>query len=643
MNLNDQQRDIVKMSKGFSTVMAGAGAGKSTTNIELITKLHLEDGIPLDRMFISTFTNKAGRDLKLKLSKRLGLDSSVLKKLWVGTFHSLGFRYLTQIRKRKITIILPVEASNFVKNITKETLKENKIDSSELSLSDILDVIGKHRNSGVPFQELSSEYGDVISEIFKTYQEEKTRMGLVDYDDILDIFESELKDDALFRNKFDWVFVDECQDNSPAQVRLADLLTCKNQILIGDLKQSIYGFRGAAPELFKHKIDKADNVFYLSYNYRSSKEIINFANAMLEDYGGFKNQTLIPTKKSSSKPTLVICDKQAEHIVNSIRKQISMGVPVEEIAILGRSVKSPVFANIQTLLRYYNIPYSVRGGVDRLNSNYLQNFLSLLRSLVSPTQVSLTNTLCLLPSIGMKTALKLSKGVSDAGGDLEVLRSVSTAFAKKPAYHEFLDLEQYHYDSKELFKRSLDFFYKHHLVPVYGKKDIQLAKDKKTIIFESLYKILIESPSLLEGIDSLYINEEDDELLEGKLVISTVHQAKGLEWDCVHIANFYQGSMPQVSSKSTEEDIEEEFCVAYVAVTRARKSLLMYMPFQKDSFNSKGDPNSTTKLSQFIDKVIYKTKDEFLNVRFLDVISESKSKDNLYNKLKAKYEKNSKN
>ena len=521
--LNEQQIKIINNSIGKVAVVAGAGAGKTTTNISLITKLHLRDKIPLERMWISTFTNKAGRDLKSKLSNKLNLNTEDLNRLWIGTFHSLGYKYLTQVKRKKLEIILPIEAKNYLKNIYKQCLEEHGVTDKSYPFTDVMDGLSLKRSKNLSWDEVS-DYPNLISDIYNLYQGEKTRMGLVDYDDILEMFLEELKLDKDFCTKFDWVFVDECQDNQMIQVELADMLSHKNQVLTGDHKQSIYGFRGASPELFVQKVGVADQVFDLAYNYRSSKDIIDFANSLLEQMPQFKGQELISTKSLMEKPNFIICEDQAHYIYKNIERDIARGIPLEEIAVLGRSIKPIVFQKLQVLLRSKNIPYIVSGGDDKLNAHYIQNYLSVLKSILKPTKVSLTNALSLLPGVGPKIAMKLAEDVVSSGGSFDALLNAKGKYCGTKAFTAYLNLETLSFDKKEFLLRSLDFIHDFYLVPVYSKKDQYEASNKKKIIFESLYNYLMGHQSIVEGIDSLYINEEDLESQKGKLVISTIHK-----------------------------------------------------------------------------------------------------------------------
>lgn len=629
VNLNSQQLEIVNTSGGNIAVLAGAGSGKSTTTVELIVKL-FKDGVPLERMWITTFTNKAAKDLKHKLSKKLHLSSEEVAKLWIGTFHSLGFRYLTQVKKIPLNIILPVEGDHFLKNIYKGVLKEADVEEALAPFDSIYQAIELKRNQNIEDWSKVSPFPEICEQVYELYQKEKKTQNLVDFTDILYMFLEQLQDDFAFRNKFEWVFVDEAQDNNWHQHRIAELLTKKNCVLVGDVKQSIYGFRGAMPSLFKEKMKKAAKVYPLAYNYRSSKEIISFANALLKVAPQFHGQELIPTKISGPKPTFTMCDDLGLQVYLAIKQDIRNGVPLEEIAVLGRSIKPMSIQTLQVLLRRDKIPYVLRGGDDKLNASYIQNYLSLLKSLRAPTKISLTNALSMFPGVGPKTAMTLAETATTSG--LDSLKTHSGKVAHTDAYREFLDLMSVQ-DSKDLLNKSLDFLYKHHLVPKYGKKDTTEPGKKKTLVHDLLHDYLLGFATIPDGIDSLYVNEEDDASEKGKMVISTCHQSKGLEFDSVHVVNMNEFSMPYI--KADEEDdparFEEEFCLTYVACTRAKKSLKMWMQYQTGT----AEWATRNKISRFIKDVYARSGEQYFTLRALDISDEASFKEILYKKLSA--------
>jgi len=627
MQLNGQQKAIVATLGGKVAVVAGAGSGKTTTTIELIRKLHIEDGVPLEKMFISTFTNKAGRDLKSKLSRQIGVGQDDLERLWIGTFHSLGFRYLTQIKKMKLNIILPVEATHYLKNIYRQVIKDEGEEENIVVFKDIVDSIEKKRNTHCTWEQ-ASPFPEICEKVHNIYQKEKTEQDLVDFNDILYMFASQLSIDPMFSSKFTWIFVDESQDNNAKQIEIANLLSNKNAVFVGDSKQSIYLFRGAAPHLFKEMAKTADIVYPLAYNYRSTPQIINFANVLLKQVPSFEGQDLIATASNGVKPVYTICDNAAFQCFRAIKDDIRNGVPLDEIAVLARSVKPVSMQSLQVLLRRDNIPYTVRGGTDKLNAPFIQNYLSVLKSIVKPTKVSLVNAMGILPAVGPKTAMKLAETVVQNGNDFGILHGAQARYAQTKAFKDYLHLDSVKDDNKELLLRGLDFLHDHHLVTRYGKKDPSEPSNKKNIIFDVLYDYLLGFKTVSEGIDSLYINEDDVDADKGKVIISTIHQSKGLEWDSVHIMNMNEFGIPFLKAED-EGDVarlEEEFCLAYVAITRARKKLRMYMQFM----NGQHDWAKPNKMSRFIKEVYRVHQEKYFSLRVLDVEDEDNYKQMIY-------------
>ena len=604
MYLNTQQEAIVKTSKGKVSVIAGPGSGKTFTLIELIFKLHTVDRIPLENMFITTFTNKAGREIKERLRKRLGLAQDRINHLWIGTFHSLGYRYLTRERYKKYNIILPVEAKYYLRNIYKQVIEEDK--EELINFDDILENIEKKRNRCCSWKEVS-EYPEICERVYNLYEKEKRTLNLVDFTDILVLFKESIDDN--FIKKFKWVLIDECQDLNRLQIDLVDTLSKENTVLVGDPVQSLYSWRGASPELFKEKIKGSDLVFPLEYNYRSSSSILNFANQLIKQYPEYADRKLISTKESGILPSFKVCECQAKEIYRAIKEDIQNKVPLEEIAVLARTIKAANIGDLQVLLRQDKIPYVTRGGDDRLDSVYVQNYLSLLKTLCAPTKISTVNTLSLLPGVGPKTAIKLAEEVQSK--NIGVLSSLDSKVSQTKAYKDFVGLTQIK-DNQNILLGSLNFLHEHYLKFKYKEE----ANQKKETIFNLLYDTLMEHKNLAEGIDSLYVNDEDEESDIGKVVISTIHQSKGLEFQSVHIANFNEHSMPYLKEEDEENPkrLEEEFCVAYVAITRAKKYLRMYMDHEGGKANWK-KPN---KVSRYIKEIFRVYKEKFFSLTVLN-------------------------
>ena len=201
-----------------------------------------------------------------------------------------------------------------------------------------------------------------------------------------------LKKDESFRKRFTWLAVDECQDTNSPQNRIADLLEAENKMFIGDPKQCIYIWRGATPEIYDERIRKSTTKFSLSKNYRSVPEVINVANALLKCRRDFANQYLLPAKEKNKITPQFIATRidMVTPLMENIMNDIKRGIPKEEIAILGRSVKSTNLTPLFLELKKNKIPYVVRGGgMDMFKQNYVQKFLALVKAAASPNTMSL--------------------------------------------------------------------------------------------------------------------------------------------------------------------------------------------------------------------------------------------------------------
>ena len=402
--------------------------------------------------------------------------------------------------------------------------------------------------------------------------------------------------------------------------------------MVGDSKQSIYAFRGSTPELFKEKIKTAEHIYPLAYNYRSSKEIIDLANVLIKQIPYFASQELIAVKGSGPKPVFTICGDMSLQIFQGIKKDLSLGIPPHEIVVLARSVKSVNIQAILGLLRSAQIPYRLRGGDDKYNAAYVQNYLSVLKSICAPTKVSYMNSLSLLPGVGAKTAMVLSEDIISKG--IISVASSGKKYVESKGFQDYQKLFDLKNKRQELITKSLDFIHEHYLTPVYGKKSKEEPGIKRTLIYDLLHKHLMAAPSIAEGIDSLYINEEDSESEKDKVIISTVHSSKGLEFESVHIANFMEHSMPFLKDEDNEKEdrLEEEFCIAYVAITRAKKYLRMYM----EHASNRGTWIKENELSRYISEIYKNFKESFFTLKVLDVTDENLYKYKLFESLSEK-------
>jgi DNA helicase II / ATP-dependent DNA helicase PcrA len=562
--LNPEQQIIINEAKGKCAVLAGAGSGKTFSLVEFVAKLH-KAGIPLNRIFCSTFTNKAGGELKERIGKKLGIKKRELEDLWIGTSHALGIKYLQELGL-DFRILDESERTFFLKKSSSTIIEQQNVEP----VTDLFDIISYKRSRNCNWIEAGKKFGlpdermETVKAIYKHFKKFKFAHSYLDFDDILYYFAAELKAN---NTKFRWVIFDEAQDLSVVQHDIAELLTNKNSLFVGDQKQSIYAWRGAAPELFDKKAQEADKVFTLSENYRSTGNIINFANAFV---GGtvFEKQQLKATKDFGHEVEHYTCQDQLGVLMANIQNDLRR-YPFDEIAILGRSVKGPMFSQLQFLLRQHKIPYVVRGGFDFLTLDYVQKYLAIVKSLSVPTLASVTNALDCIYGVGDVYAAKIAPALMTMK-----ISEVNAVKLPKRVDQNALNLffGLYSDRSKDVvLEKSLQFLETAWLKRKHadhGERADKISKIKSRVI-----EFLKESKSLKKGINDLTLtNDSDKEEQKAAVVISTIHQAKALEWGSVHLMNFQEGSMPNPRS----DDPREEWCIAYTAITRAKTNLRLY-------------------------------------------------------------------
>jgi len=563
---NEQQLKIINIKSGKCAVVAGAGSGKSTTMVEFIARKNEKTGLPLDSFFVVTFTKKAAKDLKQKIKKRLKLAST--KKLWIGTFHKLGYTYLKMHKKLDFSLMPEDDCASMIKRFYRKELdnydRETLVDQMpDLSQDTVADILNYHRNNQVEFSR--NKVGEFLSKVSTHFVNFKKETKQFDFQDILEQFKFHVETDTEFKNKFSWVISDESQDNELIQFQLLDVLTTKNRIVVGDRKQAIYEWRGARPELFNEIIEEADQVYELSYNYRSSQDIINLANGFVGGMPEFAKETLISTKPLFQKPSLYILhaekdeDLEVAQIIRSIERDIERGIPPKEIAILCRSVRSISF-KYALELKARKIPYVIRGGNDDFMTKYIRKASDILSCASKPTFNNMHSTLCVIPKVGEKTADKYAEELVSNPLALANMTKYSGTFEHRKLLQLFASKSK-----QERLNHTFDlcsaFISKN-----YDDKGDKVGKLKDFLDFVGKYK------TIQAALDALTLDKKDDPNENKGVVISTLHQAKGLEWDSVHLCRLKDKVFPAPYN----DNLKEEERLFYVGITRAKKYLRMY-------------------------------------------------------------------
>ncbi len=609
--LNEAQLMGVTITEGPLLVIAGAGSGKTRVVTYRVAYL-MEKGVDPQRILLLTFTKKAAREM-LERTATL-LNDRKVQEVSGGTFHSFANhmlrRYSSLIGLSPSFTISDQGDSEDIIDLVRSELKITKRSRPVPQKGRIRDIISKSRNLNITIPELIeeqytglAEYTEDIELISQKYAQYKQQNNILDYDDLMELLRHHLKYNERFRHKiqssFDYIMLDEYQDTNIPQKEIADMIVyekeSRNIMCVGDDSQSIYRFRGANYEnilRFPETYPEC-RVIKLEQNYRSTQPILDFTNSLLENARLGYRKELRALDSLGGRPVVKNFYSQwdeAEYIVSKILELREGGIPLNEIAILYRA---SFHGNaVQTELLKHNIPYVVYGGIKFIERRHIKDLLAYLKINFNPYDaVAWNRVLKMIPGVGSATANNILKHIHENKGKLH-----PQAFARRK-YHEELKklanvLGEINHDSMpvadkiEILKRyyapilqGMEDDYLNRLPDIDVLYNLALKYDDDLEKF--LTDLALEPPSnKFQDATSPLL----DEIEEKPLILSTVHSAKGLEWNTVFIPHLLDGLFPSVQSIRSVEEVEEERRLFYVACTRAKRNLYLSMPAEFFSF-----------------------------------------------------------
>lgn len=609
--LNERQLAVVTAGPGATLVIAGAGSGKTRALTYRVAYL-LESGVAPDRILLLTFTNKAAREMVARVEALLPAEA---RSIWAGTFHHVGHRLLRRYapvlgRKSDFSILdredarklldacvpdlgIDVKARRFPKGDVLEDLISHAIDTE----TDLLEVVARRAPHFAPLAE------DIVR-VADRYQERKRALNALDFDDLVNLAFVLMKNHegprAEISGRFEHVLVDEYQDTNRLQADLVDLVASRhrNLTVVGDDFQSIYSFRGARIENFLEfeKRWPGARVLKLETNYRSTPEILALANAVIRGNPRQYPKTLVASRASREKPALVPLadgDEQARFVAQRLLELRDEGRRLDECAVLYRSHYQAL--ELQLELSRRNIPYAIRSGVRFFEQAHVKDVLAYLRVVHNPAdELAWRRVLPLLPRIGDATSAKLFRALAAARGASPLEAAIAGAadrLVPKAARAAWSAFVAFLGDAlrRGLASRPAEFVSA--VVAEGGYEDVLWSKfpnaaqrledlealSRHALRFESVEALLAEVA--LEGTPSgETVVEGALPLEEEKAVLSTIHQAKGLEWAAVFVIGLVDGRMPSARALREAGGEEEERRLFYVAVTRAKDELYLCWP-----------------------------------------------------------------
>ncbi len=594
--LNESQYAAVTTTDGPVLVIAGAGSGKTRTLVYRVAYL-MDHGVAPENILLLTFTRKASQEMLWRAGRLLN-DSCT--RVVGGTFHGIANMLLRRYGSHlgfdsSFTIIDRADAEGIV-NLLKSSLGVGGRGKQFPSKRIIINMISGAVNKSMPLEDLVydqynhlSEHLDDILHLQSHYLDFKRDHGLMDYDDLLTNWKRLLAEVPEARtaisSRFSHIMVDEYQDTNLVQadiIRLA-AYTHDNVMAVGDDSQSIYSFRGA--DFFNimrfPKIFPDTRIIKLEENYRSSQPILSLTNDIIRNATDKYTKTLFTRIEGDLKPRLFAAAderQEARFVTGKIRQLHENGIPLDEIAVLFRSGFHSF--KLEMELAAGGMDFEKRGGLKLTESAHIKDVLSFLRILANPKDnMSWNRILLQLEKIGPKTAQKITTAIALSDDPFATLAGYPAGAAWKKGLAELTHLfvKLLDNDSPPVLFDIVMQYYEPLLQQIYADDYPKRKKD-----LEQLKGIIAGYESLQTFIDDTALDPPDTDAGlapedRRKLVLSTIHSAKGLEWEVVFVIGLAEGRFPHPSAEPGGQ-WEEERRLLYVAATRAKKRLYLCYP-----------------------------------------------------------------
>jgi len=603
--LNPEQCEAATSGDGPLLVLAAAGTGKTRTLVYRVAYL-VEHGLAPDSLLLLTFTNRAAREM---LERAKQVAGEAVGNLWSGTFHHICNRFLRRFGDKlgypnDFTILDRDDSRALIDQCIKDAVRNKKefpkkdvisslISSAANRACDVEDVLDQTLN------DLKVDPMEIVK-IANLYTERKRTMGAMDFDDLLvnglRLLTEQEPIRAFYQNKFRHVLVDEYQDTNLLQARMVDILAGlnKNVMAVGDDFQCIYSWRGAD---FRNIMEFPKRwpecrIVKLEQNYRSVPEVLEVANACIKGNPEQFQKTLRPTRKTRNKPRVFFLrdgEEQAATLLRLVQRYQEDGYNLRDMAVLYRAHFHSI--ELQMALGRSRLPYVITSGISVFEQVHVKDVLAFLRVCEYPNdRMAFGRLLGMLGGVGEKTVDSLWEKL---GGTFDTRdaeqRGRLTAALKPAARGQWQEIDRlfgdYHREhlsesGGEVIQRFCDVFYHTYLARVFenGDKREEDIRELALQISQSAGGVtgFLQEVALLTNVDHEY-----DKMARGHadmLHLSTVHQAKGLEWPVVFVIWAAEGMFPSSRSLGEAENDAEERRLFYVAVTRAKDELVLCAP-----------------------------------------------------------------
>jgi DNA helicase-2/ATP-dependent DNA helicase PcrA len=601
--LNPSQLEAVNFKEGPLLVIAGAGSGKTRTLTYRVARL-VEEGISPGSILLLTFTRKASQEM-LKRASQL-LDNRC-ERVAGGTFHSFSHAVLRKYASKigfnsDFSIIDRTDAEQLISMLRKEMGAFSR-DRSFPRKQTLYNIFSRAVNKVLSVEDVVlndyphfSSHIDAVAALSNAYRKQKVKNNFFDYDDLLIYLEMLLKNHSDVRDKicstYHYVMVDEYQDTNKIQAEIIYLLAGidKNVMVVGDDSQSIYAFRGANIENIMRfpEVFPGTRIIRLEENYRSVQPILKLTNVIIERATQKYSKILFTRKTGGSLPMLVNTrseNNQSRFVVKKIKEVNRKGIPLHQIAVLFRASFHSFDLEIE--LSKVGIPFIKVGGFKFIESAHIKDVLAHLRVLSNPLdRISWYRILLLLDNIGPKTAVDIYETILAEKAGYTGIFAIKPKSRRSKSIVTLKDLFSA-IDSKPMSVSQMGEAVVNYCVPILKEKYDD--HPKRTRDLEHLVTIMERYNTLEQFLTDMALEPPNtslnesfftDDQSEDRLILSTIHSAKGLEWHTVFIIWALDGRFPSIYALHSKKELEEELRLMYVASTRAKENLFFTYPVQ---------------------------------------------------------------
>ena len=653
--LNAAQRKAVAHGeplpdKGFASgpllILAGAGTGKTDTLAHRVAHLVIH-GVDPARILLLTFTRRAAQEMRRRaheVTKKAlnesmgGVSATISQRLgWAGTFHSIGNRLLRHYAAHlqldpHFSVIDRGDAADLMDSLRAElglAARDQRFPRKDTCLA----IYSNRVNTRTALKDTlelhypwCAQWETELSALFRAYVEQKQHAHLLDYDDLLLYWHGMMSEPRLAQHvsaHFDHVLVDEYQDTNRLQAEILHAMKPDGSGLtvVGDDAQAIYSFRAAAVENilgFAERFQPHAEVVVLAQNYRSTQQVLEAANAVMAEAPRAQRKYLMSVRGQGTRPRAVSVEElqtQAEYVCSEVLRRREAHEALRRQAVLFRSASHSDVLEVE--LAKHKIPFVKYGGLRFLEAAHVKDLLSVLRWADNPLNtLAAFRVLQLLPGMGPVNASAAIEQLEAGGHAFQSLKSCKPPQTPEGDWRRLIELllaltdpelqwgGQVH-RVREWYKPHFERIYEHFHTRVGDLDQLELLAGQYPSRERFITELTLDPPHASSDLAGQPVLDED------YLVLSTIHSAKGMEWDSVYVLNVVDGSFPSEFATGRPELIEEERRLLYVAMTRARNELALITPlkFHLTQQSRQGDAHVYGGRSRFMTEKVLKTLD----------------------------------